>query len=299
MRTQFLLLASALALTACSQAEPDRMSDQMNVVDASESAGLAGPDIDPIAAPGVAFTYNLTLGVPDRRISALQEKHADACVALGLTRCQIVGMNYQLVDEDRVEGSMRFLLVPTVATDFAREATTEAEKVGGRKLASQFNGQEVQIGIDQSRERSSAVQDRIDAIERELRGNVSRDRRAELNDELANLRSQLIQERQTRQGDQKRLNLSPLDIRYAGASVYSDTPLSQIASEATRAGKGSLTLLFTVLVYLVTVVLPWLLALALLVLGLRWVAKKTEAWRLRRAQERPPHDAPDDPANHP
>ena len=304
MRTQFWLLASVLTLGACSQADQTRTSSENLTVADAESGDMVAPNIDPAAAPGVAFTYAMTLGVPDRRISALQEKHADACEALGLSQCQIVGMRYDLVDEDRVEASLRFMLAPTIARGFAKQAVAEAQKVDGKLLASRFDGQEVQTGIDQSRERSATAQDRIDAIERELRGTVSRDRRAELNDQLAGLRNQLVQERQTRQGDQKRLNLSPLDIDYAGASVYSDTPLTQIASEATRAGKGSLTLLFTILVYLVTVVLPWLLALALLLFLLRWGSRKAEAWRLARDtdtqdERRPHHDAADDHPDHP
>lgn len=294
-----------LVLGACSQSDDEhRSSDSLTISQGTESADMVAPNIDAAATQAVAFSYAITLGVPDRRISALQEKNADACEALGLSRCQIVGMRYNLIKQDRVEASLRFLLAPDVARTFAKQAVSEAEKMDGKLLESQFDGEEVQSGIDQSRERSGTVQDRIDTIERELSGNVKQDRRAQISDELAALRNQLVQERQTRQADQKRLNLSPLDIRYAGASVYSDTPLSQIASEATLAGKGSLTLLFTVLIYLVTVVLPWALVLVLLLLGLRWGSRKAEAWHLRRNvdfqdEQRPGHDPADDHTDHP
>ncbi len=282
MRQRFVLAAAAVAaLAGCSQAER-QSSEPLSTVDVSESADMVAPDVDPAAAPGVAFTYFMALGVPDRRISALQEKHADVCEELGLSQCQIVGMDYRVLDEDRVEGSMRFLLAPQVARGFARQAVSEAEKVDGRLLESRFAGEEVQSGIDQSRERTTTLQARIVAIKRELQGKIADARRSDLNRELADLRQQFVEERQGRESRQKRLNLSPLDIRYAGASVYADAPLAQVAADAGRAGKGSLTLLFTAVIYLMTVVLPWLIALALLFALLRWVNRKTKAWRLSR-----------------
>ncbi len=297
MRIRLTLFAIALGLSGCSQAGSDQSESYAAIDDAADMAESAAPDIRPTAAPGVAFDYAIRLGVPDMRISALQEQHADACEKLGLARCQIVGMNYDLVDENRVSGRLRFLLTPDIARDFAKSAVEAARQVDGQLIRSEFNGEEVQTAIDASRARSGDAQARIDEIERELaRGGVTRDRRAALNDEAARLRQQLTGERQTRDETGRRLAKSPLTITYAGSRDYGRTPLSQIADEAVDAGRSSLALLFTIFVYFFTVLLPWLVVAAILIYAVRWVSRRYDLGSRQTQTGAPRHaeDHPDD-----
>lgn len=271
MRIRFIILAVACGISGCSQAGQDQSEPYAESKDAADVADAAAPDISPTAAPGVAFDYAIRLGVPDMRISALQEQHADACEKLGLARCQIVGMRYELFDEDRVRGQLRFMLTPDIARNFAKSAIETAQRADGKLIWSEFNGKEVQTAIDASQQRSQDVKSRIDAIERELAGNgLSRDRRASLSDEAAGLRQQLTGERQERQANERLLAKSPLTIDYVGSREYGRTPLSQIADEALDAGRSSLVLLFTMFVYFFTVLLPWLVVGAILIYALRW-----------------------------
>lgn len=246
----------------------------------TEAAGRVAPDIDPSAAPGVAFDYDMRLGVPDRRISELQERHADRCEELGLSRCQIVGMHYDRSDEGRVNGQLTFLLVPGDARSFAREAVASAEEMGGTLLSSQFRGEEVQTAIDDSERRESSIAERLTEIETTLnRGGLSNDRRAQLESEAAELRARQSGEQQSQQANQRRLAMSPLTINYAGEYSYGRKPLGQIGEEAMQAGRFSLTALFTVFVYLIAVFLPWLIAIGLIYYAARWVYYRYRAWR--------------------
>lgn len=271
MRIRLIILAAACGISGCSQAGQDQSKPYAGSMDAADVADVAAPDISPTAAPGVAFDYAIRLGVPDMRISALQEQHADACEKLGLARCQIVGMRYELLDEDRVRGQLRFMLTPDITRNFAKSAIETAQRADGKLIWSEFNGKEVQTAIDASQQRSQDVKSRIDAIERELAGKgLSRDRRASLSDEAARLRQQLTGERQERQANERLLAKSPLTIDYVGSREYGRTPLSQIADEALDAGRSSLVLLFTMFVYFFTVLLPWLVVGAILIYALRW-----------------------------
>ncbi len=271
MRIRLIILAAAFGISGCSQSGQDQSEPTAELMDSVDVADTAAPDISPSAAPGVAFDYAIRLGVPDMRISALQEQNADACEKIRLARCQIVGMRYELLDEDRVRGQLRFMLTPDIARNFAKSAIETAQRADGKLIWSEFNGKEVQTAIDASEQRSQDVTSRIEAIERELAGaGLSRDRRASLSDEAARLRQQLTGERQERQANERLLAKSPLTIEYVGSREYGRTPLSQIADEALDAGRSSLVLLFTMFVYFFTVLLPWLVVGAILIYALRW-----------------------------
>lgn len=293
MKTKFILLALLVPLIACSDGSDysDSAADYESYEEATE-AGRVAPDIDPSAAPGVAFEYSMRLGVPDDRIAELQERHADACEEMGLTRCQIVGMQYDRSDEGRVYGQLTFLLGPADARSFARDAVSSAEEVDGTLLSSRFRGEEVQTSIDDSQTREQGAAARLAEIEAALnRGGLSDDRRTQLEAEAANLRSAVAAEQQSQQAGERRLAKSPLTIDYAGEYSYGRKPLGQIGDEAAQAGRTSLTALFTLLVYFFAVVLPWLLVTAGVYYGGWWLFSRARSWFQSRRDAR--HDAGD------
>ena len=298
---KILVAAAAIGMLAgCSQAEPDYQTESY-AVDVEEEASMdsaesVAPDIEPTAAPGVAFDYSVAIGVPDANISRLQEKHADACEAMGLSRCQIVGMQYDLQDIGRSSGQLTFLLGRADARVFARDAVKEAEKMDGALLSSQFSGEEVQTAIAESVRRADMAKERLAEIERTLnQKGLSDDRRAQLESEAAGPRGQRVPEQQSQQANQRRIAMSPLTIDYIGEHSYGRTPFSQIFGEAWDAGRSSLTALFTVLIYLLTVFLPWILVAALIIFAARWSYRRVEAWQAaRRGTTNDAGDHPDD-----
>ncbi len=284
MRTSLIMLGLTGILVACGQSDeyPDGAGGYEARSDETEAERVA-PDIDPSAAPGVAFDYAMRLGVPDERISELQEQHADACEELGLARCQIVGMQFDRSVDGQVSGQLTFLLVPSDARPFARQAVDGAEEIAGTLLSSQFSGEEVQTAIDDSRRRGNRTEERLAEIERTLnRSGLSEDRRTQLETEAAQLRAGLSSETQAQEANERRLAKSPLTISYVGEYSYGRKPLTQIGDEALGAGRTSLTMLFTVLIYLVTVILPWLISGALLIYGVRWLFGRIRSWREKR-----------------
>ena len=97
--------ASALvaSLAGCSQRQESSSSDAFEAAETqTREEPPSPPGIAPTAAPGVAFNYRYGFSLPDVNISTAQEAHAAACEKLGLSRCRITGMTYELDDRDRV-----------------------------------------------------------------------------------------------------------------------------------------------------------------------------------------------------
>ena len=82
--------------------------------------------------PGVAFAYKFGFRMPDAAISAAQEAHAAACEKLGLARCRITGMTYELDERDRVDGTLELAVDPLLARSFGRDAIATVEKSEGK-----------------------------------------------------------------------------------------------------------------------------------------------------------------------
>ena len=101
-----LLLVSALA--ACSQQNAETAEDRATETIATEAAETASPGVSVTAAPGVAFSFNYAFRLPSGAIARTQETHAQACERLGIARCRVTGMRYQLRGEKDIVASLAF-----------------------------------------------------------------------------------------------------------------------------------------------------------------------------------------------
>ena len=112
--------------------------------DASSGAVFTKPAaVSPSVAPGVAFQYQYNFRVPGDKIEAVQDEHAAACETLGLSRCQITGLNFQQGEAGYPEGRMEFLLDPSIARKFGRDAIASVEKAEGIVANSNVSGDNV------------------------------------------------------------------------------------------------------------------------------------------------------------
>src|SRR5687767_9664278 len=117
------LAAAALTVVlvaSCSRAEERTASESIDAAEemSADSQASRAPGIVPTAAPGVAFSYRYGFRLPDANISAAQEAHATACERLGLAKCRITGMTYQLDDRDRVDATLALAIDPLLARGF-------------------------------------------------------------------------------------------------------------------------------------------------------------------------------------
>ena len=220
--------------------------------------------VSPSVAPGVAFQYQYSFRVPGEKIEAVQDEHAAACETLGLSHCQITGLNFQQGEAGYPEGRMEFLLDPSIARKFGRDAITSVEKAEGIVANSNVSGDNVGSEIASSQVRSAGIEAEVKRIEARLAGKgLANDERVELRRRAEELRDMLGGEREARRGGERRLATTPVVFDYSGnmglggAGAFSD---------AWAASSSSMATMFAFLLMFAGVVLPWLLPVWLFVL---------------------------------
>lgn len=300
MKMKLLAGAMALALVGCSEKSSDDASisgpaNSESPAAAEEAADTASaPRIGIEAAPGVAFDYAYTFRLSDDRISKVQEEHAAACETLGVQRCRIVDVRYQLTDEKLVEAQTQFKLEPGIARKFGANAIASVEKAEGVLADASVAGEDVGTEILASQQRSAGSEAEIARLEDRLKsGGLDKRERAELLTQISQLRGQIGDERQSRRSGEARIAWTSVAFNYASdgglPGIGHENPFASASETLMRSGSTALSFILT----LGAALLPWGILLALIV----------AAWRSRfmvavRQQMRAKTRA-DDPATPP
>ena len=269
MKKQFMTGAAMVAILAagCSQRE-ERSSEDLKTFDVAEQAprSTSAPGIVPTAAPGVAFNYRYGFRLPDANISAAQEAHAAACEKLGLSRCRITGMTYQLDDRDRVEATLALSIDPLLARSFGREAIAVVEKQDGRLRYAEITGEDQNPALDEAARRQGNANKNIAQLEADLAKAKSENERVQIREQIRQLRAE-IQSAQTSQVESEaKIQRTPMTFSYAGGGASGrgfagENP----ALEAWYLFVDSLATMVSIALKLLAVVLPWLVLMAALV----------------------------------
>ena len=285
LRPSIRLLTGAALLASCSRPESGRdESAEMVTADVAEA-----PAVAPAAAPGVAFSYHYAFVLPDERIAAVQERHAAACEKLGIARCRVTGMSYELVEEDRVRGQLRFKLAPDLARRFGTEGIAAVVAADGKLVRSAIDGDDAGAAISGSQARSADLRAELARLEQRLasRG-LGDDERAELQRQVETIRAQLAAERNTRSTDEERLANTPMTFDYAGDEGFrfGNAPFGNALDTAW----SSFTWMVSLLLLVIGAALPWLVLAALLLFA--WRSRPMRWVRRAIADRQPVADAP-------
>lgn len=273
-----LSLLLALPIAGCSSEKP---------AESRESA----LDINPSAAPGVAFTYRYDFDVPLPDVARVQETHAAACEHLGPARCRITGMHYSVGGGGETYASLDLKLDRDLARAFGRDGIAAVEKAGGKLTSVAIEGEDVAPSIASATRQSDDASRRREDISRRLSQPGLGDReRTELQAQLAALKDQQQQAQANRANSEQRLASTPMVMSYSGVSQLSlsNNPVADAAGATLDSGKTMVTVVLLALGY----VLPWaLLVLAAVAL---W---RTRAVRWLRAYIAGRSTLSDDPAS--
>ena len=250
-RLAVVSLFVAAALAACSR---------QNAGD-----GYGEPDVAPSAAPGVAFRFTYDYSLDDDRISAVQEAHAAACERLGLAKCRITGLRYQIDPDKRVFGSLQVKLDPVIARQFGKQATAFVASNDGELVRSEFAGEDVGTRIGAGQDKRADIQARIAEIEKRLASVKSGDREAtELQSQLAELRGQLVETRNDIKEGQLQLASTPMTFNYYGEGGIAGFDENPFKASWRLMAESAVTMINIVL-KVVGAALPWALLLLLLI----------------------------------
>jgi hypothetical protein len=289
-RSSFRLLVAAASITslAACGGQQQRSSEELQTYDvresppsapdasapASQRAG-AGPDIRVTAAPGVAFNYRHSFAMEPDRIAEVQERHAQACEELGVSRCRITGMNYRRLNEHDIEGMLQFKLEPALARRFGQVALQSVQEAGGMLVESEISGTDVGSGIQADTRSIQQLNQDLQRIERQLADpSVSSGEKETLRIQADQIRQQIRNMEQSRQAQQETLATTPVTFHYGTDDYGTNRP--SFSRTLRQAGDGFVWGLYGLLVVAVTLA-PWL-ALA----GLIWFVARRLRRRLRR-----------------
>lgn len=172
----------ALALASCGQRTPDGSSS-------AETADTAGVSVT--AAPGVDFNYRYAFRLPNARIAAVQEEHAQACERLGISRCRITGMRYRVIDEDNVSAMLALKLEPSLARTFGKDAAAAVRRSEGMLIDTEISGVDVSPRLSRTSKEIAEGRAELARLEAQLsRGDLRPADRARIEAHAAELRRQ-------------------------------------------------------------------------------------------------------------
>ncbi|MAY20786.1 MAG: hypothetical protein CL955_09230 [Erythrobacteraceae bacterium] len=258
------------------EGDAEAVVERVTTVDIEEDGGAPSDSaIEPeaaIAAPQIAYSYDMGFRLPAGAIKPLQERHADLCEARGADVCRIISMNQSDSDGEYAYGNLQIAVAANVAREFSKELEASSGSADAELVSSSIRGDDLSKQIVDTEARLRArtlLRDRLMEILRTNRGTVAELVEAErgvaqVNQEIDAARSWLNEMR-------GRVAFSQMSIRYESGSRASGGFVEPIRSAWNSLGSvlGSL-IAFLMLAF--TVVVP----IGLLVFG------GIKAWRWAR-----------------
>jgi len=278
MRKWVIAAAATLAIgvASCSQGAEEERGEDLQTMDVAEDSSAGSPasrapGITPTAAPGVAFAYRYGFRLPDANISAAQEAHAAACERLGLTRCRITGMTYQLDDRDRVDATLALAIDPLLARGFGRDAIAVVEKQEGRLRYAEITGEDQNPVLDEAARREGSAARTIAQLEADLAKAGDENERVRLREQIRQLRADIQAAQSAAAESEAKIRRTPMtfDYRGGGAGAGRGFAGENPVTEAWYLFVDSLAAMVSIGLKALAVILPWLLLVLLLVLAFR------------------------------
>jgi Domain of unknown function (DUF4349) len=277
----YLILAPTLLLAACQQAdESTTQTEALNVErempvadiaaeEAADASAMKAPGIPASAAPNLAFEYRYAFKLPDDKIGAVQEEHAEACEVLGSARCQIVDYRYAQAKESDVEAMLAFKLDPAIARKFGRDAIASVEKAEGMLSDGNVTGTNVGGQIEDSQGRSALLQAQLERLELRLKAKLPPKERASLQERAEEIRRGLDNEADGRGKGEIKLAMTPVQFTYTSDGGVPGFGKDNPFASAFDVSATSFATMISFVLMVAGALAPWLLLLFLIVLALR------------------------------
>ena len=274
MRASGTAVCIAIAMLAgCSKAP-----DGTDAPAASDTAGA--PGIAVTAAPGVAFNYRYGFRLPPRAIAVVQEAHASTCEKLGIARCRITGMDYRVVGENDIRGSLHFKLDPAIARAFGKRGIDIVQDAKGTLVSAEITGTDAAEAIERAggtQAEAAAAVARADAAL--ARSGASAEERAELQRQRAAAATAARDAAATAADNRASLARTPMTFDYeSGDAVRGfDTSAPLTSALDTMVASGQVTL--AVLLGIVAIFGPPAIVFVIGLLLWRRMRRPVARWR--------------------
>jgi hypothetical protein len=284
----FLCIPVTLLISACSKEEgaeqnqsnpavdvaAESVSPELNKAPAATAADAAAPEENPGisigAAPNVAFEYRYAFKLPDEKISAVQNEHADACETLGSARCQVTDMKFNKVEGERLEAALSFKLDPAIARKFGRDAIASVEKAEGILADGNVTGTNVGGEIEESQARSEMLKLQITRLEQRLTSKgLSNGERVNITKRINEMRGEMDNEQNVRGTGEAKLAMTPVQFTYMGNDGVAGFGRQNPFANAFDVAAGSFAVMFSFLLMALGFAGPWIALAALIIVLMR------------------------------
>jgi Domain of unknown function (DUF4349) len=198
----------------------------------TQGRAAGGPNINPTAAPGVAFNYRYSFALAAPRVVELQEAHAAMCERLTPARCRITGMHYQVIGPDDIQARLELKLDPAVARHFGRAASGAVLQAGGMLTENEISGVDAGSQIRQTGTDITRLQADLARIEQQLRASNDAEERLELQNQAQRLRDQIRGLGDQRQAQEETLATTPMVLNYGSGNLVPGYQPPQSIGEA-------------------------------------------------------------------
>ncbi len=256
---------------------------------ASTPSGPSQPS-GPTPVLYLAYSYALGLEIPSERLTAVMDRHVQACQNAGPRLCQLVNSNRSGDPQSYMEGFVSLRGEPGWLNTFKAGVAQEADAAGGRIISENTTSEDLtrQIVDTEARLRAqTALRDRLQDLLRSRPGRLAD--LLEVERELARVQGEIDAVQSALAVMRTRVSMSELTLSYRSAPrpVGSDTfePLRQAFANFLGIIVGG----FAAIIVIIAGLIPF--AVVLVPLGwllLRWRRNRGGRFFNRRATAPPP-----------
>ncbi len=212
------------------------------------------------AAPGVAFNYRYAFRVPNAKIAAVQEEHAQLCEKLGLAHCRITGMQYQLVNNSDISAMLAFKIDPALARQFGKDSIAGVNHAEGMLVDAAISGTDAGAAISAATREGGQAHDALNRIEAQLKATgLSSGQRANLEEQARELRDRINGAANSRADAEKSLATTPMVFHYGSGNLIPGFDGRSPLHDAAVTAQSSFTLMLSFVLIGVGALLPWAL----------------------------------------
>lgn len=242
----------------------------------------------------LAYSYGIGLEIPSQRLSAVMDRHVQACQSAGPRLCQLIGSNRQGDPESYLQGYVSLRAEPAWLRTFMAGLENEADAAGGRIVSQTVQSEDLtrQIVDTEARMRAlTALRDRLQELLRSRPGRLSD--LLEVERELARVQGEIDATQSNLAVMRTRVAMSELTLNYQSAPrpVGSDTfePLRHAFANFLGIVVAGFAAIVTIIAGLIPVLV---VAIPLIWLALRWRRRRGGRFFGPRTASPPPPPTP-------
>lgn len=259
----------------------------------SQATTSPGPSQPQPAGPTpvlyLAYSYALGLELPSQRLSAVMDRHIQACQAAGPRLCQLVNSNRTGDPDNYMEGYVSLRGEPAWLNNFKAGMAQQADEAGGRVVSESTTSEDLtrQIVDTEARLRAqTALRDRLQELLRSRPGRLAD--LLEVERELARVQGDIDAVQSALAVMRTRVSMSELTLTYRSSPRAAGSDTLEPLRQAFANFLGIIVAGFAAILTIIAALIPF--AIVLIPLGwllLRW--RRSRGGRFfQRKPETPP-----------